>query len=61
MLIKKSPRKFYRPPYVGVRGWIGIEVSRVNDRELDLHLREAWRLIAPKELLKSGRMSAPSP
>ena len=28
MLIKKSPTKFYRPPYVGVRGWIGIEVNR---------------------------------
>ena len=51
MLIKKSPKKFYRPPYVGVRGWIGIEVDRVSDKELTLHLREAWRLIAPKKLL----------
>src|SRR6266403_679538 len=60
MLIKNFPRKFYRPPYVGVRGWIGIEVSRVSDRELDLHLREAWRLVAPKKLLESGRKSVPS-
>jgi hypothetical protein len=50
MLIKKSPRKFYRPPYVGVRGWIGIEVDRVTDKELGLHIEEAWRLIAPKQL-----------
>src|SRR6185436_8474641 len=28
MLVKKSPRKFYRPPYVGVRGWVGIEIDR---------------------------------
>jgi len=47
MLIKKSPRKFYRPPYVGVRGWVGIEIDRVTDKELTLHLREAWKLIAP--------------
>jgi hypothetical protein len=50
MLIKKSPKKFYRPPYVGVRGWIGIEVDRVSDKELESHIREAWRLIAPAKL-----------
>lgn len=49
-LIKKSPKKFYRPPYVGVRGWVGIEVGRVSDQELKLHLEEAWRLIAPPKL-----------
>lgn len=50
MLIKKSPKKFYRPPYVGVRGWVGIELERVTDKELALHLTEAWRLIAPRKL-----------
>jgi hypothetical protein len=50
MLIKKSPKKFYRPPYVGVRGWVGIELDRVSDKELALHLREAWHLIAPQKL-----------
>jgi len=51
MLIKKSPKKFYSPPYVGCRGWIGIEVNRVSDNELSLHLQQAWRLVAPKKLL----------
>ena len=50
MLIKKSPKKFYRPPYVGVRGWIGIEVDRVSDKELESHVHEAWQLIAPSKL-----------
>jgi hypothetical protein len=53
MLIKKDPRKFYRPPYVGVRGWVGVELDRVNDKELAMHIREAWRLIAPDKLRKS--------
>jgi hypothetical protein len=53
MLIKKSPGKFYCPPYVGCRGWIGIEVNRVSDKELSLHLHQAWRLTAPKKLLES--------
>jgi hypothetical protein len=50
VLIKASPEKFYRPPYVGVRGWVGIELPCVSDEELTLHLREAWRLIAPEKL-----------
>ena len=54
MLVKKSPKKFYRPPYVGVRGWVGIELGRISDRELNLHLREAWRLMAPKKLLSQN-------
>jgi hypothetical protein len=53
MLIKKDPRKFYRPPYVGVRGWVGVELERVSDRELSMHIREAWRLIAPEKLRHS--------
>jgi hypothetical protein len=48
-LIKDSPEKFYRPPYVGVRGWIGVELDRIDDEELALHVREAWRLIAPEK------------
>jgi len=53
MLIAKSPKKFYRPPYVGVRGWVGIELDQVGDKELSLHIKEAWRLIAPKKLQNS--------
>jgi hypothetical protein len=50
-LIEASPEKFYKPPYVGVRGWIGIEMDRVSDEELELHIKEAWKLIAPPKLL----------
>jgi hypothetical protein len=49
-LIEKSPKKFYRPPYVGVAGWVGIELPRVSDKELTAHIREAWKLIAPEKL-----------
>jgi hypothetical protein len=53
MLIRKSPKKFYRPPYVGVRGWVGIELDQVTDKELAFHIHEAWRLIAPRKLRQS--------
>ena len=49
-LIRSSSAKFFKPPYVGVRGWVGIELDQVSDYELTYHLIEAWRLIAPKKL-----------
>jgi hypothetical protein len=50
VLIENEPRKFFYPPYVGVRGWVGIELSEIDDEELESHLRQAWKLIAPKKL-----------
>ena len=49
-LIKSEPRKFFIPPYVGVRGWVGIELEEIDDEELAFHISEAWRLIAPKKV-----------
>ncbi len=49
-LIDASPKKYYRPPYVGGAGWVGVELPRVTDKELKMHLLEAWRLIAPPKL-----------
>jgi hypothetical protein len=51
MLIEGNPRAFYKPPYVGVRGWVGIELVHIDDKDLEFHIREAWKLIAPKKLL----------
>ena len=50
LLIKNSPETYFRPPYVGVRGWVGIELERVSDEELAAHIREAWQTVAPKKL-----------
>lgn len=48
-LIEASPKKFYRPPYVGGAGWVGIELPRVSDKELTKHIGEAWKIIAPEK------------
>ena len=50
ILIRSSAKKYFRPPYVGVRGWVGIELSEVSDEELSTRILEAWRLTAPKKL-----------
>ncbi|MEZ4679371.1 MAG: hypothetical protein R2932_34640 [Caldilineaceae bacterium] len=52
MLIDAEPAKFYKPPYVGVLGWVGIELAEIDDGELAQHIQTAWRLIAPKKLYK---------
>ena len=50
MLIQGSPATYFKPPYVGVRGWVGIELAQIGDEELAIHIRDAWRIIAPKKL-----------
>jgi hypothetical protein len=51
-LIAASPDTFFRPPYVGVKGWVGIELDQVGDDELAAHILEAWKMVAPKSLVK---------
>ena len=50
MLIEAAPAIFFRPPYVGVRGWVGIVLEQIGEEELTMHLRKAWELIAPKKV-----------
>ena len=53
MLIEASPDRFFKPPYVGVRGWVGIELGRISDEDLAFHIRQAWVLVAPKKLART--------
>lgn len=54
-LVDDEPERFYRPPYVGGRGWIGLRLDRDLDwLEIDGIVRDAYRLVAPKSLV--GRL-----
>jgi hypothetical protein len=61
MLIHNSPETYFRPPYVGVRGWVGIELDAIGDEELSAHIREAWELVAPKTLKGAGELRGRQP
>lgn len=50
VLLANAPDKYFKPPYVGVRGWIGVELRKIKPQELTLHIHEAWGLIAPAKL-----------
>ena len=55
MLVDGSPGTYFRPPYVGVKGWVGIELPRIADDELAEHLLEAYRMVAPKAKKAAAR------
>lgn len=47
-LIEEAPETYFRPPYVGVSGWVGVELSKVDDEQLGALIREAFRFIGLK-------------
>ena len=49
-LIEEAPDNFFRPPYVGGAGWVGVELLRVNDEQLGALIREAFRLMTVKPI-----------
>ncbi len=55
VLIDAAPETFFKPPYLGVRGWVGIELDRIGDEDLSFHISTAWELVAPKRLLSMAR------
>ena len=48
-LIEDAPERYFKPPYVGSSGWIGIELDQIGDQALEIHVRKAWELAAPKK------------
>jgi len=52
-LVELEPERFFVPPYVGHRGWIGLRLDvGVEWDEVEAILTDAYRLIAPKGLIK---------
>jgi len=56
-LVDTEPERFFRPPYVGGRGWIGVRLDVDLDwPEIARICEEAYRRVAPKRLV--ARMEA---
>lgn len=60
-LIEAEPETYFKPPYVGTRGWVGIELDQISDKDLTFHIQTAWELIAPKRLLAHVKSMKQSP
>lgn len=51
ILVDSDPERFFRPPYVGPKGWIGIRLhGKVDWKEVRSLVGESWRMTAPKKL-----------
>ena len=60
MLVEADPERFFVPPYVGHRGWLGVRLDRVLDwEELAGIVEDAYAEVAPQKLVRDAFGSAP--
>ena len=51
-LVDEEPERFFVPPYVGHRGWLGVRLDIDPDwSELAGIVEDAYRVVAPKKLV----------
>lgn len=51
-LVTIEPTRFFRPPYVGGRGWVGVRLDTdVDWDELTSICEDAFRTVAPHKLV----------
>jgi hypothetical protein len=51
VLIGADPKRFFRPPYVGPKGWIGVRLDTAPDwDEVSVIVARSYRLVAPQRL-----------
>jgi hypothetical protein len=58
MLVEADPERFFVPPYVGHRGWLGFRLDREFDwDELAGIVEDAYAEVAPAKLVEAARRS----
>ena len=52
LLVQADPERFFRPPYVGHRGWLGVMLhGKVDWDEVAGIVEDAFATVAPRKLL----------
>lgn len=50
-LIEQDPERYFRPPYVGAKGWVGVVLDTRPDWKVVARLvRDAYSFVAPRKL-----------
>jgi len=61
-MVAADPARYFRPPYVGVRGWLGVYLDvDVDWEDIAQIVEDAYRAVAPKKLVDMLDASRPSP
>jgi hypothetical protein len=56
MLVESDPERFFVPPYVGHRGWLGVRLDRPLDwNELAGIVEDAYAEVAPPKLVAAAK------
>lgn len=52
-LVAADAGRYFRPPYVGHRGWVGVylDVDDIDWPHVEGLVEDAWRFVAPKRLI----------
>jgi hypothetical protein len=62
MLVEADPERFFVPPYVGHRGWLGFRLDRDLDwNELAGIVEDAYVEVAPARLVEAAARRGPGP
>ena len=57
MLVEADPERFFVPPYVGHRGWLGVRLDRgLHWEELTGIAEDAYAEVAPKRLVEAAKL-----
>jgi hypothetical protein len=54
-LVETDPERFFRPPYVGHLGWLGVQLPGIQETELQEICHEAFATVAPSSVLRMLR------
>ena len=58
LLVEADPERFFVPPYVGHRGWLGVRLDRGLDwGELAGIVEDAYAEVAPPKLVEAARVT----
>jgi hypothetical protein len=57
MLVEADPERFFAPPYVGHRGWLGVRLDRgLHWDELEGIAEDAYAEVAPAKLVEAAHL-----
>ena len=57
-LVEAAPEHYFRPPYVGHRGWLGVRLDRdLAWDEIAGAIEDAYLTVAPKGLIEAAGLT----
>jgi hypothetical protein len=56
-LVDGDPKHYFRPPYVGHRGWLGVRLDRgLEWNEIAGVIEDAYVTVAPRKLIEAAHL-----